>query len=221
MEPTGTILPVYFVADESASMGPHIGELNRGLLDLQDALQHDPHAASKVRFSVISFSNEAFTHLEPADLRLAPRLPELTAQGGTSYCAAFEELIYRISVDLPHLKSLGFQVHRPVVFFLTDGAPTDRQDWRAVRTRLISEPTAPNILAFGIGDADAAVVGEIATHTDFALVADRRMDTGAAVTEFLTSLTQSVISSGNAVASGADTLQFDKPEGFTLAVDLI
>ena len=221
MEPTGTILPVYFVADESASMGPHIGELNRGLLDLQDALQRDPHAASKVRFSVISFSNDAFTHLEPADLRLAPRLPELTAQGGTSYCAAFEELIYRISVDIPRLKGHGFRVHRPVVFFLTDGAPTDRQDWRAVRTRLRSQPAAPNIMAFGVGDADAAVVGEIATEPNFALVADRRMDTGAAVTEFLTSLTQSVISSGNAVASGADTLQFDKPEGFTLAVDLI
>ncbi len=88
-------------------MGRHIGELNRGLLDLQNALQHDPHAASKVRFSVISFSDDAFTHLLPADLRLAPRLPELTAQGGTSYCAAFEELIDRISVDIPWLKSHG------------------------------------------------------------------------------------------------------------------
>jgi uncharacterized protein YegL len=224
MEPRGTILPVYFVADESASMGPHIGELNRGLLDLQDALQRDPHAASKVRFSVIGFSDEAFTYLEPADLRMAPQLPELTAQASTSYCAAFEELIYRISVDIPRLKGHGFDVHRPVVFFLTDGAPTDRQDWRGVRARLVDRrqpPAAPNILAFGIGDADPAVVGEIATQPDFALVADRRMDTGAAVTEFLTSLTQSVISSGNAVASGADTLQFDKPEGFTLAVDLV
>jgi uncharacterized protein YegL len=119
------------------------------------------------------------------------------------------------------LKRHGFSVHRPVVFFLTDGAPTDREDWRAVRTRLLSQPAAPNILSFGIGEADPAVVGEIATKAEFALVADRRMDTGAAVTEFLTSLTQSVISSGNAVGSGADTLQFDKPEGFTLAVDLI
>lgn len=221
MEPRGTILPVYFVADQSASMAQHMGELNHGLLSLQDALQRDPHAASKVRFSVIGFSDDAFTFLEPADLRSAPQLPELTAMGGTSYCAAFDHLSYRISVDLPLLKNLGFQVHRPVVFFLTDGAPTDRHDWRAVRTRLLSQPAWPNILAFGIGDADPAVVAEIATKTDFALVADRRMDTGAAVTEFLTNLTQSVISSGNAVGSGADTLQFDKPEGFTLAVDLI
>jgi hypothetical protein len=52
-------------------------------------------------------------------------------------------------------------------------------------------------------------------------VAARGMDTGVAVSEFVTSLTQSVISSGNAVASGSAELQFDKPEGFTLAVDLI
>ncbi len=163
MEPLGTLLPVYFVADQSASMAPHIGELNHGLLSLQDAMQRDPFAAAKVRFSVIGFSDDAFTYLEPADLRSAPQLPELTAQGRTSYCAAFEELAYRISVDLPRLKGHGFSVHRPVVFFLTDGAPTDREDWRAVRTRLLSQPAAPNILSFGIGDADPAVVGEIAT----------------------------------------------------------
>jgi uncharacterized protein YegL len=221
VEPRGAILPVYFVADQSASMAPHIAELNHGLLSLQDALQRESFAAAKVRFSVIGFSDDAFTYLEPADLRSAPQLPELTAQGRTSYCAAFEQLAYRISVDVPRLKSHGFSVHRPVVFFLTDGAPTDREDWRAVRTQLLSQPAAPNILSFGIGEADPAVVGEIATKAEFALVADRRMDTGAAITEFLTSLTQSVISSGNAVASQDATLQFDKPEGFTLAVDLI
>ena len=221
MEPLGTLLPVYFVADQSASMTPHIGELNDGLLSLQDALQRESFAAAKVRFSVIGFSDDAFTYLEPADLRSAPLLPDLVAQGRTSYCAAFEELIYRISVDVPRLKSHGFSVHRPVVFFLTDGAPTDREDWRAVRARLLNQPAAPNILSFGIGQADPTIVAELATKAEFALVADRRMDTGAAITEFLTSLTQSVISSGNAVASQNATLQFDKPEGFTLAVDLI
>lgn len=221
MEPRGAILPVYFVADESASMGHHIGELNQGLLSLQDALQRESFAAAKVRFSVIGFSDDAFTYLEPADLRTAPQLPQLTAQARTSYCAAFEELGYRISVDMPRLKGHGFSVHRPTVFFLTDGAPTDREDWRAVRARLLSQPAAPNILSFGIGNADPEIVQELATRPEFAFVAARGVDTGVAITEFITSLTQSVISSGNAVASGSAQLQFDKPEGFTLAVDLI
>ena len=109
MEPRGAILPIYFVADESGSMSRHIGELNHGLLSLQDALQRESFAAAKVRFSVIGFSDDAFTYLEPADLRTAPQLPELTAQGRTSYCAAFEELAYRISVDMPRLEGSRFQ----------------------------------------------------------------------------------------------------------------
>lgn len=221
MEPRGAILPIYFVADESASMSPHIGELNHGLLSLQDALQRESFAAAKVRFAVIGFSDDAFTYLEPADLRTAPQLPELTAQRGTSYCAAFEQLTYQISIDVPRLKGHGFSVHRPTVFFLTDGAPTDRKDWRAVRARLLSQLAAPNILSFGIGNADPAVVQEIATRPEFAFVAARGVDTGMAITEFITSLTQSVISSGTAMASGSAELQFDRPEGFTLAVDLI
>lgn len=202
-------------------MGPNIGELNDGLISLQDELQRESFAAAKVRFSVIGFSDTAFTYLEPADLRTAPRMPELTAQGLTSYCAAFEQLEYRIAVDMPNLKAQGFSVHRPTVFFLTDGLPNDRDDWRAVRARLLSQAAAPNILSFGIGEADPVIVQELATKPHFALVAARGVDTGVAISEFITSLTQSVINSGNAVTAGSAQLQFERPEGFTLAVDVI
>ena len=65
------------------------------------------------------------------------------------------------------------------------------------------------------------MVQELANPPHFAFVAARGVDTGAAISEFITSLTQSVISSGNAVAAGSAQLQFEKPEGFTLAVDVI
>jgi hypothetical protein len=71
------------------------------------------------------------------------------------------------------------------------------------------------------GATDAAIVTELATKPQFAFVAARGVDTGAAISEFITSLTQSVISSGQAIASGAAQLQFEKPEGFTLAVDVV
>lgn len=221
MEPKGSILLVYFVADESGSMEPNVGELNEGLITLQDELQRQPFAAARVRFSVIGFSNTAFTHLEAADLRSTTWRPTLSAQGLTSYAAAFDQLGYRISVDVPHLKQQGFSVLRPAVFFLTDGLPNKKEDWRAARARLLATPTRPNIITFGIGDADAAVVCELATDEKYAFQAARGADTGAALSEFLTSLTQSVISSGQAVAAGRGELQFDRPEGFTLAVDVI
>jgi uncharacterized protein YegL len=221
VEPKGSILLVYFVADESGSMGPNIGELNEGLASLHDALQRESFAAAKVRFSVIGFSDTAFTYLEPADLRLLAGMPTLTAQSFTSYSAAFDQLAYRISVDIPSLKAQGYTVHRPAVFFLTDGLPNAQEDWRAARSGLLAQPAAPNILAFGIGDADAATVTELATQPNFAFVAARGVDTGAAISEFVTSLTQSVISSGQALAGGSAELQFEKPPGFTLAVDVV
>jgi uncharacterized protein YegL len=221
VEPKGSILLVYFVADESGSMSRNIGELNAGLVELQDALQKQPFAAARVRFSVIGFSDTAFTHLEAADLRSTTWLPTLSAQGLTSYAAAFDELGLRIAVDIPHLKQQGFSVLRPAVFFLTDGQPNANNNWRAAQAKLLGQPTAPNIIAFGIGDADAQIVCELATNEGYAFKAARGVDTGAALSEFLTSLTQSVISSGKAVASGNAELQFERPEGFTLAVDVV
>jgi uncharacterized protein YegL len=221
MEPQGAVLVVYFVADESGSMGHHIDELNAGLISLHDELQREAFAAAKVRFSVVGFSDTAFTYLEPADLRLLEHMPALTAQGLTSYNAAFDQLVYRISVDIPALKAQGYTVYRPAVFFLTDGLPSGNEDWRAARNHLLAQPAAPNILAFGIGDADPHVVAELATKPHFAFVAARGTDTGAAITEFITSLTQSVINSGQAAANGTAELQFERPEGFTLAVDVV
>ncbi|MCP3810860.1 hypothetical protein NLX62_00650 [Mycobacteriaceae bacterium Msp059] len=221
MEPMGKVLPIYFVADESGSMQPYVDELNQGLVSLHDALQRESFAAAMVRFSVIGFAETAETYLEPEDLRNLSTMVPLRARGLTSYCAAFDQLTYRVSVDVPALKDQGYIVHRPAVFFLTDGLPSHNEDWRSARAGLLAQPAAPNIVAFGIGDADAAVVREVATKPHFAYVAARGIDTGTALSEFITSLTQSVISSGQAFASGSAELQVEKPEGFTLAVDVV
>ncbi|NKY17470.1 vWA domain-containing protein [Tsukamurella spumae] len=212
---------MYFVADESGSMGPHIHELNEGLVSLQDAMQVESFAAAKIRFSVIGFADDAVTYLEPADLRTLPHMPSFRARGLTSYQAVFDQIGYRISVDVPNLKAQGYQVHRPAVFFLTDGVPNRNEDWRAARDYMLAQPAAPNVLAFGIGEVDAATIVEIATQPHYAFISSRGMDTGVAISEFMTQLTQSVIASGNALAGGAGALQLEKPEGFSLAVDYV
>jgi len=220
VEPRGRVLLVYFVADESGSMEPYISELNDGLLSLQAALQREPWAAGKVRFSVIGFSETAFTYLEPADMRfLQGEMQPLTAQTVTSYTAAFDELDYRLSVDVPSLKQQGFVVHRPSVFFLTDGRPTGNEDWRAARQRVLNRPDHPNILAFGIGEADRATIGEVATKPNWALMSLHGRDIAGALEEFFVSLTQSVISSGQVAGSETADLQFEPPEGFNLAIE--
>ena len=128
----GQLLPVYILADESFSMKPHLRELNAGLASLHEALRGEPMIAAKVRLAVLGFSDDVVLRMGLADARSAPSLPQLAIRGGTSYEAAFNDLIRRVPGDIKALKADGYAVHRPAVFFLSDGQPTDRDEraWR-------------------------------------------------------------------------------------------
>ncbi|MER5884620.1 hypothetical protein ABT160_12385 [Streptomyces sp. NPDC001941] len=221
-ETHGQLLPVYVLADESGSMAPHVGDLNAGLSSLHRALLGEPMAAAKVRFSVIGFNNSVTEHLILADLRAESELPHLSARGGTSYQAAFQALLRRIPQDVDTLKSQGYRVHRPAVFFLSDGQPTDGGAWVAVHRELTDRSVtkaAPNIVACGIGQAEAETMLSVATSSDFAFISVPGAQLGDSIAKFFTALTKSVVQSGNAVASGTPELVVERPEGFRMAID--
>ena len=224
-EPAGNVLPIYFVADESGSMAGDIAELNQGLVSLHDTLLGESMAAARVRFCVLGFDHETRCYLEPSDLRDVQAMPTLaTRRGSTSLAAAFSDLLSRIPQDIAKLKTEGYLVTRPAVFLLTDGAPNPGDGWEAAHQSLTSEGFSqrPNILAFGIGQADAEVIRRVATRPQYAFIAARGVDTGHAISEFIKALTQSVISSGQALASGQAELPVEQPEGFiSLAVDTV
>lgn len=221
VERLGAILPMYVVADESGSMGPYVDQLNSGLNSLLGAMQVESFAAAKVRFGIIGFADRAQIHLPLSDLRTLGGLPVLRAAGMTSYQSAFDTLGHSLSLDVPRLKSEGYDVIRPAAFFLTDGAPNPQEDWPAARNYLLAQSFHPNIMAFGIGNAVASVIADVATADEYAFMADQGVDPGQAITEFIKSLTQSVISSGQAIASGDTELQMERPAGFSLAVDML
>jgi uncharacterized protein YegL len=219
----GHLLPIYVLADESGSMSSHIDDLNDGLKSLHQALLGEPMAAAKVRFSVLGFSDDVVERVRLVDLRSAGEFPRLTTRGMTSYLAAFEDLISRIPADVNRLKAEGYQVHRPAVFFLSDGLP-NRENWKDAHRRLTDRGTtlgAPNIIACGIVDADARTINEVATRPEFGFVANKGVDVGAAIAKFCTALTKSVIASGRSLGSASPELVVDRPEGFTVAIDVI
>jgi uncharacterized protein YegL len=61
------------------------------------------------------------------------------------------------------------QVHRPAVFFLSDGQPTDPATWPAAHAALTDPAWSarPNLIAFGVGDADPATIARIGTFRAF------------------------------------------------------
>jgi uncharacterized protein YegL len=217
------VLPVYFVADESQSMSAHIEVLNQGLRHLYDAFQRDTLAAAKVRFSVIGFSDTVIPHLSLAQLTdIEPeQLPVLRPIASTSYRAAFEDLLYRLPADVADLKGRGLQVHRPAVFFLTDGAPNPGDEWEAAYARLAGIRESPNILAFGVEAADEATIARVASNPGWAFVAENGAETGHALVEFMQALTRSVVASARAVASGNLELEMERPAGFKVAAPLL
>lgn len=223
-EPRGAIMPVYLVADTSLSMKYVIVKVEEGVADTLDVLESQPMLASKIRFSVQGFNSQAYTILPMCDPRETVAIPELVASGNTSYAAAFRLLKPRIEADVAALKAEGYKVYRPLVFFFSDGNPTDSHaEWKAAHSELTSPAFAahPNIIAYGIGEADASVIAQVATSRDWAFIYTGKDDLSKAVTDLMEALTHSIIASGSAIAQGMP-LQIEKPAGFlTIDVDVI
>lgn len=215
----GQVLPIYFVGDESHSMsGDPIVAVNQGLVDLRDEVAKHPLIGKKVRFGIITFADTAETRLELSELSEDLILPTLSTRGrGTSYASAFEALRQTIPADVALLKVTGFQVHRPTVFFLSDGLPTERESKWQKRLTALKDPVLrerPNILAFGVGDADPKVIQQLATSPSHAFMMREGVSTAGAIAEFAASMLNSMVSSAERLDRGEQSLEFEKPEGF-------
>ena len=215
----GQVLPIYFVGDESHSMrGDPVAAVNHGLVELRDEVAKHPLIGKKVRFGIITFADTAETRLELSELSENLVLPTLSTRGrGTSYSSAFEALRHAIPADIALLKVSGFQVHRPVVFFLSDGQPTERESKWQERLSELKDPAfkeRPNILAFGVGDADPKVIQQLASSNMHAFMMREGVSTAGAIAEFAASMLNSMVSSAERLDRGEQTLEFEKPEGF-------
>ena len=213
-ERRGRVLPFFVVADESGSMaGDPIESINSGLPRLHDAVVSDPVVSDKVRFGLISFAGDAQVLLGLSDLSELTALPGLTARdGGTNYAAAFDVLRVEIASEIARLTSDGFEVLRPAVFFLSDGQPNG-PEWKSLYSALIApeNPARPNIIAFGIGQANPDIIRQVGTLAAFMA---STTDPSDAVHEFAVALTRSVVASGSALASGTGALHVANPTGF-------
>ncbi|MEY9931140.1 uncharacterized protein YegL [Catenulispora sp. GP43] len=220
-EARGVLLPAYVLVDESASMGPYVDDLSAGLVSLCEELRAAPMLAAKLRLAVLGFSDDVRVHLAVADMRQETSLPRVTVRGSTNYGAAFSDLAGRIPTDVRFLRDEGYKVHRPVVFFLSDGQPTDF-GWKRALGRLTDRqrmPAAPNIIACGMGSAERQTIAEVASRPEFGFIAQRGADLGKAISEFFHALTASLIASSQALNSDHPQLVVTKPEGFSIVLD--
>ena len=149
------ILPFYFVCEESESMDSlgGIAAMNGLLPDLHAEIASNPLVADKCRIGLITFSDTAEELMSLTKLSDVVAMPGMQARGVTNYGSVFDLLKQVIVRDIANLKSQGFEVFRPAVFFITDGEPTDDPAWENSYRSLMDKATFrqyPNIIAFGV-----------------------------------------------------------------------
>ena len=185
------ILPFYFVCEESESMGSlgGIAAMNGLLPDLHAEIASNPLVADKCRIGLITFSDTAEELMSLTKLSDVVAMPGMQARGVTNYGSVFDLLKQVIVRDIANLKSQGFEVFRPAVFFITDGEPTDDPAWENSYRSLMDKATFrqyPNIIAFGVHGANASVIGKVGSVGAF--IGDNGVTPALAVSEILWSL---------------------------------
>lgn len=209
------VLPFYLVCDESYSMdGAPLKAMNEALPKLHLEIGTNPVVSDKTRFSIVTFSDSAQVLQPLADLSQIMQLPELHTSGGTNFGAAFRLLRSEIESDVTRLKADGHRVYRPSVFFMSDGQPLDA-DWQQSLDELIdaSWPLHPNVIAFGIGDADPQVIGRVGVTQAF--ISDGTMSPAQALREFAAILTRSIVNSGSGAGEALTPVMPTQVPGFT------
>ncbi|MFD8014263.1 VWA domain-containing protein [Streptomyces sp. NPDC058955] len=198
------ILPFYLLCDESGSMaGDSVDALNTALVELHAEISTNPTVADKTRFSLIGFSTDAQVLQPLADLSDIDEVPALSAGGLTSFGNAFRTLLRCIETDVAALKAEGHEVYRPVAFFMSDGIPTD-DDWPQAHKDLTSSRFHPKIIAFGVGDAEESTIAQVANFRAF-IQKDQNVSPAAALREFASSLTRSIVRSATTIASDGNS----------------
>lgn len=163
------VLPCYVACDVSLSMTDHMDELNQGLREFRGAVHADASIAERVLCSLVGFGGEPYA---VHGLYLTGEVAELPAPGpcaGTNFGPVFTFLRGVIDEDVRLLAKHRVRVLRPMVFFLSDGQPTDPVTWPAAFTALTDPawPLRPRVVTFGVGDADEDALGRIGTFRSY------------------------------------------------------
>jgi uncharacterized protein YegL len=164
------VMPFYLICDVSLSMRYEMKALQAGVSRLWRAIVDSYLLDEGTRVCVMTFSDEAKIPVPLTKMSAYPDgLPEFEHEQETNYGAAFRALAEEMAEDCRGLRTTGYEVFRPCVYFLTDGEPTD-PDWHETFTATLTEgplarlgmSEAAIFVPFGFRDARAQVLSRLA-----------------------------------------------------------
>lgn len=131
-------LPVYVLLDTSGSMrGEPIESLRSGMSMLLSTLRRDPHSLESVHLCIISFDKEVKVLLPLTPIGDLSDLPEIVApdSGPTHMGKALRCLYNQINEDNKGRESKQ-KDWRPNLFIMTDGGPSDLQEFKQMTQKI-------------------------------------------------------------------------------------
>lgn len=194
-------LPAYLVLDTSWSMQDFEKLLNDTLLHIYDTLFTSPQTSEFIHLSVVSFNTQAHVVTPMTDIEELQSLPTVTCSGLTNFLPMFELVRSQIDSDVRTLADGGTEVLRPVMFLLTDGAPTDEPPgaWQEGLKLLHDHDWKPwpHIITYGFGGASVNVLRQVSTVAAYLAESDAE-GTAEALSAALASLLNSLVASAKA-----------------------
>ena len=174
--------PVVLLLDRSESMrGDPIAQLNEGLRKFRDEITQDPIASSRVEVAIITFGPVKVEDIKDGtdlDLRgdaesafttvdnFTP--PTLTPFDETPMGEAVEVALDLLRSRKEIYKRNGIDYFRPWLFLITDGYPTDRENFPRAWELVQEEENRKGVIFFGVGveNADMHVLAQFSNERD-------------------------------------------------------
>jgi uncharacterized protein YegL len=200
-------LPVYLLLDVSGSMsGAPLEAVKQGMNELVKNLNDVPQAVETCWLSVITFESQARQVVPLTEL---PKFisPPLQTGGGTAMGAAFELLNQAIDRDVKPNTAERKGDYQPIIFLLTDGAPTDEYRSSLDRVKQRKEKKSVTLIALGCGSqANMDLLKEVAN------IALRLEDTTPqGIKDFFKWVTNSLGAASKGASVGGGDLQLPPP----------
>ena len=155
-------LPVYLLLDCSGSMaGEPIEAVKQGIKTLISELKGDPQALETAFLSIITFDSSA-RQISPLTELMLFKEPSIQAGGATALGGALKVLADCVTNEVRTSTATQKGDWKPLVFLMTDGAPTDNLD---EGVDAIKQVSVGNIIACGAGaNANANTLKKITNN---------------------------------------------------------